>query len=98
MRARDRSAALRILLGAFGDPGHAFPMIALGRALRERGHVVTLQTWTRWREHVRAEGLAFVPAPEYEVFPRGPAWLDFFDAVVHVAGDPLPVVHGYVPS
>ena len=31
---------LRLLLGAFGDPGHAFPMIALGRALRARGHEV----------------------------------------------------------
>ena len=38
---------LRILLGAFGDPGHAFPMIALARALVARGHDVTLQTWTR---------------------------------------------------
>ena len=35
---------LRVLLGAFGDPGHAFPMIALGRALAARGHEVTLQT------------------------------------------------------
>ena len=48
----------RILLGAFGDPGHAFPMIALGVALRRRGHEVTLQTWERWRSHVQAEGLA----------------------------------------
>ena len=33
------SAALRvrILLGAFGDPGHAFPMLALGERLVERG-------------------------------------------------------------
>ena len=59
MRAGDRRVALRILLGAFGDPGHAFPMIALGRALADRGHEVTLQTWTRWKEHVLAEQLAF---------------------------------------
>ena len=39
----------RLLLGAFGDPGHAFPMIALGRELAARGHDVTLQTWTRWQ-------------------------------------------------
>ena len=31
---------LRVLLGAFGDPGHAFPIIALGRALHARGHDV----------------------------------------------------------
>jgi UDP:flavonoid glycosyltransferase YjiC (YdhE family) len=60
---------LRILLGAFGDPGHAFPMIALGRALRARGHEVTLQTWVRWRAAVEGEGLLFTPAPEYSAFP-----------------------------
>ena len=49
---------MRVLLGAFGDPGHAFPMLALGRALRARGHEVTLQTWERWREDAGREGLA----------------------------------------
>ena len=33
---------MRFLLGAFGDPGHAFPAIALGRGLVARGHEVTL--------------------------------------------------------
>jgi UDP:flavonoid glycosyltransferase YjiC (YdhE family) len=60
---------LRVLLGAFGDPGHAFPVIALGRALRARGHEVHVQTWARWREDVEAEGLRFSAAPEYHVFP-----------------------------
>ena len=31
---------MRVLLGAFGDPGHAFPMLALGCELLERGHEV----------------------------------------------------------
>jgi UDP:flavonoid glycosyltransferase YjiC (YdhE family) len=44
-------------------------MIALGRALRARGHEVTLETWTRWQAGVEAEGMAFAPAPEYHVFP-----------------------------
>ncbi|HEX4564521.1 MAG TPA: nucleotide disphospho-sugar-binding domain-containing protein [Solirubrobacteraceae bacterium] len=89
---------MRALLAAFGDPGHAFPMIALGRALRERGHDVTLQTWTRWREQVQAEGLEFAPAPEYEVFPRGPEPLDFYDAVVHATHDTLPLVRELEPE
>src|SRR6185312_6791964 len=76
-------AGRRILLGAFGDPGHAFPMIALGRALAARGHDVTLQTWRRWQRHVEAEGMRFAPAPEYQVFPQGPEPLDFYEAVVH---------------
>jgi len=86
-----------VLLGAFGDPGHAFPMIALGRALRARGHEVTLQTWTRWREHVLAEGLRFAAAPEYQVFPSGPEPLDFYEAVVHATEDTLPLVRELEP-
>jgi UDP:flavonoid glycosyltransferase YjiC (YdhE family) len=90
-------APLRILLGAFGDPGHAFPMIALGRALVARGHDVTLQTWTRWREHVEAEGMAFAAAPEYQVFPSGPEPLDFYEAVVHATLDTRPLVRELRP-
>src|SRR2546422_836882 len=90
----------RLLLGAFGDPGHAFPMIALGRALAARGHQITLQTWRRWQEHVEAEGLTFAPAPEYEVFPSGgpgsPS-LDFYEAVVHAAADTTPLVRELRP-
>jgi UDP:flavonoid glycosyltransferase YjiC (YdhE family) len=87
-----------VLLGAFGDPGHAFPMIALGRALAARGHEVTLQTWTRWREHVEAEGLTFAPAPEYRVFPTGPEPLDFYEAVVPATRDTLPLVRELAPE
>ncbi|HWV87933.1 MAG TPA: glycosyltransferase, partial [Capillimicrobium sp.] len=80
----------RLFLGAFGDPGHAFPMIALGRALAARGHEVTLQTWTRWEEHVRAEGMRFAPAPEYQVFPTMERPLKPYEAVVRATGDTLP--------
>jgi UDP:flavonoid glycosyltransferase YjiC (YdhE family) len=72
-------------------------MIALGRALAARGHDVTLQTWRRWREHVEAEGLAFAPAPEYEVFPSGPEPLDFYEAVVHATVDTGPLVRELRP-
>jgi UDP:flavonoid glycosyltransferase YjiC (YdhE family) len=87
-----------MLLGAFGDPGHAFPMIALGRALAARGHHVTLQTWRRWQEHVEAEGIDFAPAPEYQVFPSGPEPLDFYEAVVHATVDTLPLVRELRPD
>jgi UDP:flavonoid glycosyltransferase YjiC (YdhE family) len=87
-----------LLLGAFGDPGHAFPMIALGRALVARGHDVTLQTWTRWREHVEAEGMTFAAAPEYQVFPQGPEPLDFYEAVVHATLDTRPLVRELRPD
>jgi UDP:flavonoid glycosyltransferase YjiC (YdhE family) len=95
------STAKRLLLGAFGDPGHAFPMIALGKALRERGHEVTLQTWRRWQTHVEAEGLKFAAAPEYTVFPSGGPGgepLDFYEAVVHATEDTLPLIRELRPD
>lgn len=73
-------------------------MIALGRALVARGHDVTLQTWTRWREQVEAEGLAFAGAPEYRVFPSGPEPLDFYEAVVPATLDTLPLVRSLEPD
>jgi UDP:flavonoid glycosyltransferase YjiC (YdhE family) len=87
-----------VLLGAFGDPGHAFPMIALGRALVARGHDVTLQTWTRWQRHVEAEGMTFATAPEYQVFPSGPEPLNFYEAVVHATLDTRPLVRELRPD
>lgn len=87
-----------MLLGAFGDPGHAFPMIALGRALLARGHHVTLQTWRRWQEPIEAEGMDFAAAPEYSVFPSGPEPLDFYEAVVHATLDTVPLVRELKPD
>ncbi len=87
-----------MLLGAFGDPGHAFPMIALGRALAARGHDVTVQTWERWRVPIEAEGLRFAAAPEYSVFPSDPEPLDFYEAVVHATRDTIPLVRELAPA
>ena len=47
-----RRLSRRLLLGAFGDPGHAFPMIALGRALaapRPRRHAADVDALARGR-------------------------------------------------
>jgi MGT family glycosyltransferase len=76
---------LRLFLGAFGQPGHAFPMIALGSRLAERGHHVTLETWSRWREHVEAGGMEFVAAPEHPVFPTQEQPPKLYAAVVRAA-------------
>jgi UDP:flavonoid glycosyltransferase YjiC (YdhE family) len=62
----------RFLVAAFGDAGHAFPAIALARALARRGNAVVVETWERWREPVEAEGLAFTAAEEYKTFPPPP--------------------------
>ncbi len=60
---------MRFLVAAFGDPGHVFPAIALGRALRERDHDVVLETWEERREAVEGAGLGFTAAEEYQMFP-----------------------------
>ncbi|MFN8203749.1 MAG: glycosyltransferase [Solirubrobacteraceae bacterium] len=88
----------RLFLGAFGDAGHAFPMIALGRALAARGHDVTLQTWTRWQEHVEREGMRFAPAPEYQVFPTLERPLKPYEAVVRATRDTLPQLSAAQPE
>ena len=86
---------MRIYLGAFGDPGHAFPMIALGAALVERGHTVAMDTWQKWREPVEAAGMTFTPAPEYQVFPTREKPLKPYAAAVRAAQQIRPFVHDF---
>jgi UDP:flavonoid glycosyltransferase YjiC (YdhE family) len=89
---------VRLLLGAFGDPGHAFPMIALGRALAARGHDVTLQTWQRWEEDVLAGGMAFAPAPEDPVFPTLGHPMNPYDAALPLTRMTVPLVEEVRPD
>ncbi|MGH2916624.1 MAG: glycosyltransferase [Solirubrobacteraceae bacterium] len=87
---------LRVFLGAFGQPGHAFPMLALGAELAARGHEVTYETWGRWRSAVEGAGMRFVPAPEYPVFPTReqplPRPLGPYEAVVRATRDTRPTL------
>jgi MGT family glycosyltransferase len=89
---------LRVFLGAFGDAGHAFPMLALGAQLVARGHEVTFETWKRWREDVEAEGMRFLPAPEYPVFPTREKPLKPYEAVVLAAAETRASIAGLRPD
>jgi UDP:flavonoid glycosyltransferase YjiC (YdhE family) len=89
---------LRVLLGAFGDPGHAFPMLALGEALVARGHEVALQTWRRWEDDAVAAGMEFAAAPEYQVFPTRERPLKPYEAAVRAAVETQPVVRSFAPD
>jgi MGT family glycosyltransferase len=90
--------SLKLLLGAFGDPGHAFPMIALGCALRDRGHAVTIETWTRWQPAIEAERLGFAPAPQYAVFPTQDSALTPYVAAVRAARETAAVIERLEPD
>jgi MGT family glycosyltransferase len=89
---------LRFFLGAFGQPGHAFPMLALGAELVARGHEVTYETWSRWREPVEAHGMAFVAAPEYPAFPTRERPVQPYEAMVRAAGITRPEIANVAPD
>jgi len=89
---------LRFFLGAFGQPGHAFPMLALGAELARRGHEVIYETWTRWREPVEAHGMGFVAAPEHPVFPTALRPVKPYEAVVHATGETRPAIAAAQPD
>ena len=97
MSARD-TRPRRLLLAAFGDPGHAFPAIALGRELVARGHEVWLETWSRWREHVEREGMRFAPAPEYQAFPTQERPLKPYAAAIRAARESAVLVREVDPD
>ncbi|MFL5863597.1 MAG: glycosyltransferase [Solirubrobacteraceae bacterium] len=83
---------LRVFLGAFGEPGHAFPMLALGAELTARGHAVTYETWHRWREPVEAHGMRFAAAPEYPTFPTQEHPLSPYEAVFRATAETRPAL------
>ncbi len=96
--AAGAGSRLRCFLGAFGDAGHAFPMLALGAELVRRGHHVTFETWTRWREPVEANGMRFVAAPEFPVFPTRDHPLSPYEAVVEAVAQTRPAVAAAAPD
>ncbi|HEY6759384.1 MAG TPA: nucleotide disphospho-sugar-binding domain-containing protein [Baekduia sp.] len=73
-------------------------MIALGRALRARGHDVVVETWSRWREDVEREGLGFAAAPEYHVFPTVERPLKPYEAVRRATGVTRELVRSFAPD
>jgi UDP:flavonoid glycosyltransferase YjiC (YdhE family) len=89
---------VRVFLGAFGDPGHAFPMLALGEALVARGHSVAIETWRRWEDAGRAGGMTFCAAPEYQVFPTAARPLKPYAAAVRAAGQTRVSVRDFAPD
>jgi MGT family glycosyltransferase len=91
-------APLRVLVAAFGDAGHAFPAIALGRALARRGHEVTVETWEERRAAVEGAGLGFAAAEEYKTFPPPEPGTDDGRHAADAARALLPLIEGIDPA
>ncbi len=53
----------RYVLNTFGSLGDLHPFLAVGRALRARGHAVVLATHADYRERIETAGLAFHAVP-----------------------------------
>jgi MGT family glycosyltransferase len=60
---------LRVMLGAVEWTGHAFPVFALARELRERGHEVLVESAERHRDMVERLGLRFTASEPRMSFP-----------------------------
>lgn len=73
-------------------------MLALGARLAARGHEVTFETWSRWREDVEQRGMRFAAAPEYPVFPTQERPLKPYEAVVRACGESLPAMREFEPD
>jgi UDP:flavonoid glycosyltransferase YjiC (YdhE family) len=73
-------------------------MMALGAELAARGHEVTLETWSRWRDHALAAGMRFAPAPEYPVFPTRERPLSPYEAIVRATVDSRPALAAARPD
>jgi rhamnosyltransferase subunit B len=50
---------MRYLLVSIGTAGDAFPLIGIGRALKQRGHEVLFASLGRYRQFTESSGLAF---------------------------------------
>jgi len=90
-------ARLRILVAAFGDAGHVFPAIALGRALVGHGHEVVVETWEERRQAVEGAGLGFTAAEEYAMFPPPEAASAEGDHAAEAARGLLPLLEEMRP-
>jgi UDP:flavonoid glycosyltransferase YjiC (YdhE family) len=62
-------SGLRVLVSAGFTEGHAYPALALARALRTRGHQAVVELSERWREPTEGLGAEFIAAREYVAFP-----------------------------
>jgi UDP:flavonoid glycosyltransferase YjiC (YdhE family) len=89
---------LRVFLSAFAGAGHAFPVLALARRLRERGHEVWVDTNERWRQPAEEMGLHFVAAPDYIALRRPLPGMPSRPTLAEVARTRVPLMQELRPD
>jgi rhamnosyltransferase subunit B len=55
------NVVMHILISCVGSAGDVYPFLAIGLALKQRGHEVELLTSPHFRSRIEAAGLSFVP-------------------------------------
>ena len=91
---------LRVALTATPLYGHVAPLVAVGEALVQRGHEVTLLTGARFADLAARHGLGFTPLPieaDVAAGPTGPSSrprvLEGRDAILRTFVRPIPAQH-----
>lgn len=59
---------------------------------------MTLETWSRWREHAEREGMRFAAAPEYQVFPTEGRALKPYEAAVRASAETRSLIRSVDPE
>jgi UDP:flavonoid glycosyltransferase YjiC (YdhE family) len=59
---------------------------------------VTLETWSKWREHAEREGMRFAAAPEYQVFPTEGRALKPYVAAVRASAETRSLIRSVDPE
>jgi UDP:flavonoid glycosyltransferase YjiC (YdhE family) len=59
---------------------------------------VTLETWSKWREHAEREGMRFAAAPEYQVFPTQGQALKPYAAAVRASAETRGLIRSLDPE
>lgn len=71
---------MHILISCFGSAGDVYPFLAIGQALRQRGHEVELLASPYFQQRIEAAGLGFVQVGTLEDYQRAVADADLWHA------------------
>jgi rhamnosyltransferase subunit B len=69
---------MHVLISCIGSAGDVFPFMAIGQALRNRGHRVDLLSSPYFRNHVESAGLGFIPLGTLEDYEQAVADADLW--------------------